>query len=522
MRLAEGGGIGEGRDRAVGWFAGMVCVATGLVCLAVGTKWLALGVAGEWVWPYARNVFWDRLWLPAGHFALLLAVLWVAASREDRDATRREAGVILSLLVGFGLALQLGTASLGSGGFHEDAIVTLVPWTGGYHSEALKAKSLSEYLAAYPDTIRSMSVTGNLAHVSNHPPGYIVFYVAMDRLTQWSTGLTNAVLALAKFLSPVEADVAAGLGIHLTRSQEAGVWLSALTLRVFVTLTLIPVYLLARRTLGHRAGFLAAGFAAIVPGFHLFSPYPDAIIIFLAPLVVLLWDAALDSRPILYGALAGGMFFLTVLCGLAVLVLGPIGLGVWVLRWLAAQERHEVFMRGVLGALMGGCVVFLLGVALWLVTGCNLIRVVYVCFEKHSEFYEVVRRSYWPWVAWNLADLVLFVGLPIVFLTVRRLASISSLRLYDSLCEGRFLFSAFAALLLLDVLGLNRGETGRLWLVFMPFFCLAGAALAGLGRPASGKGGDSLGRSGILVLIAQFVQVCVLKLCLDVFGLLNF
>ena len=511
-RMSENGEIlTTDAPQAMSWlFVGIVCGLTAILCLLVALVVVNLGVVGEWVWPYAKDAQWDRVWAPGCYFAILAGVVWVVLTK--RDLTRLETGVALAMLVGLAFGLQLATAQLGAGGFHEGAFVTLSPWTAGYHSEALKAQDLRQYLAIYPDTIRAMSVTKYLAHVSNHPPGYIVFYWLLDRIAAASPSLTEAALRTADYLGPAGADVAGELGIKLTRSQEAGVWFSCLALRLIVCLTIIPVYLLAHASKRPaQAGIMAAAFAALVPAFHLFSPYPDAIIIFLAPWVIYFWNKALERRPVLFGILAGAAFFAATFCSLAVVVLGPMGAMMIVMRWLHPEGRQRLLRNVATAAAAGAGAYVALIFILWLATGCNLPKVFLVCFEKHSEFYASVSRTYWKWLAWNPGDFVLFLGIPAALVATRRMfaaAQCAKGTRLARLSDDRILFSAAIPLIILNLLGLNRGEAGRLWLVFMPFFCVG-----------AGWAPDRRGVKTSLLLAAQFAQVCVLKLSLDVFGL---
>ena len=490
---------------------GLICGATAVLCIVVALGRWQVGVGGEWVWAYTRNAFWERAWAPCCYFALLAAVLWVASAR--RQITAWETALLLAILVAFAFGLQLSMGQLGPAGTYEGVFATLGPWMGGYHSEALKAHGLMRYLVAYPETIGAMSVKGLLAHVSNHPPGYIVFYWAMDKATAASPLLAEAIRHAAGYLTPVEADLAKGLTIALSPAQEAGVWLSCFALQFIVCLTIVPVFLLARRTTRQVVPALAAAaFTALVPAFHLFSPYPDATIIFLAPWVIYFWDKALDGRPILFGLLAGAAFFAATFFSLAVLVLGPMAFAVAAVRWFQPERRKDLLKNAAKAVASGAGMFLLITLVIWVTTGCNLPRIFLVCFHKHSEFYASVQRSYWPWLFWNIADFVLFLGVPVAVLAMWGLVgSVAAGR--ERIMEGRIVIAAFATLMVLDVMGLNRGETGRLWMVFMPFFC-TGVALVACNQCRNGA-------RTLILLAAQFAQVCLFKLSLDVFGLVS-
>jgi hypothetical protein len=116
-------------------------------------------------------------------------------------------------------------------------------------------------------------------------------------------------------------------------------------------------------------------------------------------------------------------------------------------------------------------------------------------------------------------DFVLFLGIPVALMSGRTLL----LSLFppgpqarsQGLVQARFLLAALATLVILDVAGLNRGETARLWMPFMPFFCVNAPTSVPSGHRPAGASSPAL----IALMAAQFAQLCAFKLCLDVFGL---
>jgi hypothetical protein len=99
-------------------------------------------------------------------------------------------------------------------------------------------------------------------------------------------------------------------------------------------------------------------------------------------------------------------------------------------------------------------------------------------FSTAMETHLYLGRSYWLWVGWNLYDFLTFLGIPIAVLFV-----VESGRAWRSLAkgiadighEGRLGVAISAALLAVDVLGVVRGEVGRIWLLWMPVACLIAA-----------------------------------------------
>ncbi|MFW5867881.1 MAG: hypothetical protein ACOCX2_08705, partial [Armatimonadota bacterium] len=86
-------------------------------------------------------------------------------------------------------------------------------------------------------------------------------------------------------------------------------------------------------------------------------------------------------------------------------------------------------------------------------------------------------RSYGVWVWLNLVEFAVFMGLPLTVLAAGSIPRvIRTLRETSSTALTAYLgAAALVALLVLDLSGVVKGETGRLWLFFVPWLA-AGAA----------------------------------------------
>ena len=100
-----------------------------------------------------------------------------------------------------------------------------------------------------------------------------------------------------------------------------------------------------------------------------------------------------------------------------------------------------------------------------------------------NQHYHLVtsRRDYGIWLGFNVVDLILFTGLPIIFgftgAVIMAIKKTSKRRL--NAAGGLSLALALIILLLLFS-GSTRGEVGRIWLFFMPLLAVAAAVfLAG-------------------------------------------
>jgi len=86
---------------------------------------------------------------------------------------------------------------------------------------------------------------------------------------------------------------------------------------------------------------------------------------------------------------------------------------------------------------------------------------------------KLVYRSYFPWVFYNLYDFFIFTGIPVFILFVYLVKDFINKFLNYKAIKQNFLFLAFIiTLITVDVLGVVRGETGRIYLFFVPILVL--------------------------------------------------
>jgi hypothetical protein len=99
------------------------------------------------------------------------------------------------------------------------------------------------------------------------------------------------------------------------------------------------------------------------------------------------------------------------------------------------------------------------------------LRSAQTALRLHRELWTAP-RSYPLWIVFNLQDLALFLSPPIAMAFAWRVEI--AWRSHASRgAAGRFAMALAAAVLLLDLAGLTRGEVGRLWAPLMPVILVA-------------------------------------------------
>ena len=501
-------------------------VAPLLAAALVAARACHIGVANEWTWDWALDPLWDRAWLPACFFLLLAAVL-VAGQAYARKVRPRDEVALVGLAVALTFMLHLSVGYLGKAGGQEVVFATHTRWISGYFEAARgseaklwptpdapdDAAGLRPFLAGYADYIASLPMEGSMIHVGQHPPGCVLFYWIQLKVLEAGPRLRDTVLRAGDALTVGDASAFEELsGPALAQHEQAAVWSSYFVLAAAVASTAAFVYVLARRWSGLRAGLLAMGLCATTPSLHLFAPHVDQLHAPLAAGVCVLWAWGLRRGSWWRCGLAGvgiGVCLFVSLHFVALAALCVLAAAVWSRgreaggwAWLAPC------------AWLGAGLAFVVALQ-YVCFSHNVLRVWWICLSKHETFYHHFPRTYWKWVGVNLVEFGLFAGAGAACLWVAEsTAAIAQWRRGKPLhVSAALCLSGAAVLLLLNFSGKNLSEVARLWMFLMPLAAAAGGSA--LARCAGGRAPFW----PWAVVAAQFVQVVVFKLRLDVFSI---
>jgi hypothetical protein len=450
-----------------------------------GLRGPAPGTA-EWYWPY-------RLRPPARWPAPLLAALFLLALGGrwlGRKRPCRRADILA--LCGLSLAILLLQLAL----IYADRPAVLAEMidrtqsdlASGFFMPAAEIDDLAATLRDYPAVMPVFAAE----HARTHPPGLIIANHETIRLLEEFPVLSRR---LARRVYPRRC-----IDLWLLNRPHAVAaalfiwsWLPLLAAAAVVW----PGYALARAWLSPRPARFAVLLMATIPALLLFAP---KVVAFYPPLVLLLFWALhrgikrrAPGRLFLAGLLASLATFLSL--GNAALAL-PVGIYALLMLWQERRWTIRAAGETAVPLLIGGLAIWL---GYWALFAVPPWRIVQVGLGQHYELVTQHRRYDW-WLLWNLVDLLVYAGWPLLLgfgLTLWR--SGRALRRRELKPVAALALALAALILALDLSGSARGEVGRLWLFFMPLLALAaGAALA-----------RRLARRGLLLVLALQLALTV-------------
>ncbi|NDJ86253.1 MAG: hypothetical protein GYB66_10235 [Chloroflexi bacterium] len=448
-----------------------------LILTAVFLVLLALNIVPElrggwgWRWPYAKPSDLQPVAFLAGVVAAYLGGVVALRWRIPRNVPLSLAWTVIG-----GFCLAMAVQHVRDNPFFMLFSHTVSPVQTGASTVAVQYMGVDgagETLRQWPDVMREADEK-NIIHFTTSPPG-------QPLLHHWAAELIGPLDTVSKPASRALRDYqCTTLAVmQYTRGEITSAGLGML-MPLWSAMAAVPIFFAAQLLTDRRAVALrVAQWWPLVPSLLLFAPtwstfYPLVVATALACMM-----AGLKYRRRTLYVLAGGVMSLGTFLNFAVLpivaLLGLYTLGYW---FSAVRHDHED-QRGKYGW------VWPVGVGLWFLVGLSSVWVVFGIYAGHTP-YDILRvsfdqhldieRNYFIWLFLHLYDLLMFAGWPLVALSgwglwqalqhVRQRAPLTGVDL--------LVISLVVTLIVLDITGLTRGESARIWLFFVPFLLLAG------------------------------------------------
>ena len=462
---------------------------------ALALNW-APQLRGSYGWRWHYGVPRDLWRLAPLVLALSMYVIggWWLAQR------RRAAGLLAWTIVG---SVALTTASLYANASPSFKLlaVTVSGVSGGWHYAATQITDLSATLRNWPHFMQQS--TRFSTHMGISPPGLVAIYSIANQILEQSTAAANA---LGRPLRALQCH-----NFHLmdySNAQLASAWLGML-MPVWSSLTVLPLYWMGRHLFDEQMARWGILWWPLVPGFLMFAPLPNTFFPLLAVTVFILLIKGLRRGQAGWvfaaGALMSGMTFISFAFLPLILMAGLFVWGIWIAKtslFVSSPVAHLAWRWPFLVGLWFGLGLSVVWVIFYLASGVPPWAILLEATTAHTA----LNRPYWPWLFLHAYDYGMFSGWPLA-----ALAGLGVWRAAAKLCakqplsDGEMLIlAASAALLILDLSGALRGETGRILLFLTPFFLLAVAYALNAGASADAR------QSGWVLVVGQAVIIVVM------------
>ncbi len=464
--------IARGLKKPLIWV--IVLTLAYLTILAVRPSEVYFGVPGQWTWsgrpPAASTI--PRWWPSLALLALLAgAGLWY--DKRWETLSRRHKTVALTTLALLIPLLQVALKYIHYRYPLEYYLYRTIGPHNGFWQAAIAIESIGDYLRHYPDQMRAAS--GIFVHLPVHPPGNIVYLWGWRKIFDLFPGLGHTVAHYLRgyncadltFVTLQDSQIAAAVGQIITT--------------LFSGLTVFPLYAWGKRLRDARTGWRAALLFSFIPALSLFTMRWDSVYPFFCVLAFAWLHRGLETGHVRWWFCAGLVVSLASFFSFGNATFAPaVALYAALYLWQKNPGTIIRAWKSWLALLLGGYVIWGLYEAL---TGISVWEIFATTLETHLN----LGRTYWPWIFYNLYDLIAFAGIPVGVLFVAQSAGA-----WLNVPRRQNPISALPALavsgviLALNFSGVVRGEVGRMWLPWMPIIVLA--AVLWLAEKRDGRG----------------------------------
>ncbi|MCB9384698.1 MAG: hypothetical protein H6509_08785 [Bryobacterales bacterium] len=422
------------RGAGVAW-GPLLAVASGVLpALLVLAHAPGLNGTPYWPWRYGDATL-GPIVAVAG---LAFALAWAAAERY-RSSGRP--GLPLALLAAVHVALILGFAALTDQGLAVVGERIRHPDITSYHTEAARIDDVSGWLDHYDERLPQM-----IGHTQTHPPGPILYYMLWNR---WF-------------------------------GPEAGADAGGLFLALLSGLAIPLVYIAAKRATAEADSAFAAALAwTPLPAVILMLGAFDAVYPLFTLGLIALWTRAAWDGDLRAAAGFGALLALALSFTHSFLVLGAFFALAGLAPLVSGEDRQGKLRRLLTASAVGAGVCVTLFVGAWAIWGYDHLAALRVSMGIQEGLAKAWNRPWRLTVVWDVYDFFLASGwalAAVVTLFVVRWAK-GGLEQAERL--RWFALAALGTLAIVDVSGLLRAETARVWLFLQPLAVIvAGAELA--------------------------------------------
>jgi hypothetical protein len=375
-----------------------------------------------WQWDWRRL---DHL-RTATYFAFPLIPYAYALFKIERFKEKGEVWKILVLLVVSNFLFQLMGIASDPYSFDYVKSVVLSRRATSYFYDAHSIEDIFSFL-------RSFHTLELRAHSSVHPPGPILFFFLMIQV----------------------------FGV------EAGAYVGGLAVGLIASFGIFALYLFASLwTRGPEPRLIMCAVYALIPGVVLFLPQLDQVYPIFSMLMIYFWEIALrgSRRHALY---LGFTLLIASFFAYHVLLIGVfhiLSAGLFLSSDRVVGERLRILVRTSLLAIGTAVTCYL---ALFLLTGYNPVLAFAHAWEEAAHLLNILGRPYVFYLFYNFYEFFLGSGIILVPLLLsyvkRTIGTLGTAENWVTLS-----YAGFATLLVVDLIGVLRSETTRLWLFLQP------------------------------------------------------
>lgn len=403
----------------------------------------------DWRWDYLFVNTYPKIWVPLLVSFLSLYVYKKIDFKKASWFAKNEKFVIL-IIIFLCVLFQFAVLFFNRAGMGVLVHRIINPDLNGYFSSSLDIEQVGNFFKNFNGLVLKLD-----QHAQGHPPFSILFFWIINKFFLSMPFLYEII----EKINPARGDVFETWN-KLLPNEKLGALFSTILIPFLSALNIFPLYKISKKLYGQKVALRTAFLYLFIPGVVLFIPINDVFISLFPLFSFWLFITAIDKSSRILFIFAGLLFSVGLFFSLSLLPM----LLIFIVYGVSSMLRGAKKAAGSLLFFVLGLLV--IPIALGFV-GFNSIQVFMTIMSGLPE-----NRHYYPWVLYNLYDFFIFLGIGVsviyMYMLCRTFVNLKkNFKDIDPIFLGTFIM-----ILMLDLSGSVRGEVGRIWIPFMPFFLL--------------------------------------------------
>jgi len=426
----------------------LAILATFLFCIAIGFD-ISPYLRGpapyppEWRWEYYFVNTFSKIYLPTIIGFLIIELFWII---EKKKFLITRTKTLLLVLITLSFFFQLSVLDFSRSGVPVLIHRIINPELNSYFTASLLIQDPIDFLKNYDQYLSHF-----VYHARSHPPGAVLIYYLVKQFISPFTFFID----FTNSLNPGHADVKQLWNLLLPINKATAIF-SAFFIPLLSTLTLIPLYYSAKILYGTKVAIRSAFLFIFIPSIVLFIPINDVFLPLFSISSFLFLIKGLKENKNKHFFISGLILFLGIFFSLSLLPLLLLFTIYSVFK--IRKDKFKKYINPILHFSIGFS---LLPISFYLLFNFNFILLIQTIM---NEVVHVHTRSYTTWIFYNLYDFFVFTGIAI---------STIFFALIKKFDKSDILFVSFLIfIIIVNLSGSTRGETGRIWSPYLPFIIL--------------------------------------------------
>ncbi len=407
----------------------------------------------DWRWPYEPVNTLSRIWFPFTIMGAIFLSFWRKEKRFENTSNYR----VLILLVVLCFVLQISLLYYSRSGVEVLLHRTINPMINGYFTVSTQISNLASFIANFNQSLNDYPMYARF-----HPPGGILLYYLFELILKPFAHLFSGILAI----SPYHADVAM-IWNELSYSQRFNALGSGFMIAFLASIAIIPTYFSTKLLYGEKAAFRSVALFTFIPSVLLFVPLIDIFMPLFTSISLYFILKGLKEKNYLYYFLSGLVLFIGTFFTLTFLPIIFFIFLILIFKYFQQKKYFIYFIKSLFVFVLGFTIVpFILFFA-----GLNLIEMTKTIMFYHEA--AQAGRKHLVWFFYNLYDFFLFAGIPIGILFIYLFFKELKMFKFKNVKRIEIISVSFLVMLLVvNLSGAVRAETGRIWLPFIPILII--------------------------------------------------